>query len=47
MDKLLLAHEEAAELLGIGRTKVFQLIATGELRRARIDRSRRVTQGRS
>lgn len=43
MDKLLLAPEEAAELLGIGRTKVFQLIATGELRSVRIDRCRRVT----
>lgn len=43
MDKLLLAPEEAAELLGIGRTKIFQLIATGELRSVRIDRCRRVT----
>lgn len=43
MDKLLLAPEEAAELLGIGRTKIFQLIATGEWRSVRIDRCRRVT----
>ncbi|GAC1534656.1 MAG: hypothetical protein NVS3B12_15730 [Acidimicrobiales bacterium] len=45
MDKVPLAPEDAAELLGFRRTKVFELIATGELRSVRIDRCRRVTPG--
>ena len=45
VDKVLLAPEDAAELLGIGRTKVFQLMATGELGGEPIDRCRRVTPG--
>lgn len=42
MDKLLLTPEEAAEVLGIGRTRVFRLMATGELRSLLIGRSRRI-----
>jgi len=42
MDKLLLTPEEAAEVLGIGRTKVYSLIADGELLSVRIGKSRRV-----
>ncbi len=33
VDKLLLKPEEAAELLSIGRSKVYELIGTGELAR--------------
>lgn len=40
--KLLLTVEEAAELLGIGRTTAFALIRTGALRSVRIGRLRRV-----
>lgn len=42
MDKLLLTPEEAAEVLSIGRTKVYALIAEGELVSVRIGNSRRV-----
>jgi len=41
--KLLLTPEEAATLLGIGRTKLYRLLATGDLPSVRIDGSRRVT----
>jgi excisionase family DNA binding protein len=41
-DRLLLTPTEAADVLGIGRTKVFALIATGELKSIKIGRSRRV-----
>ncbi|HJQ76485.1 MAG TPA: helix-turn-helix domain-containing protein [Acidimicrobiia bacterium] len=40
--KLLLRPEEAAELLSIGRSKVYELIGTGELRSVRIGVSRRI-----
>lgn len=40
--KLLLRPEEAAELLSIGRSKVYELIGTGELRSVRIGASRRI-----
>ncbi len=40
--KVLLTPEEAAARLGIGRTKVFGLIANGRLRSVSIGRSRRV-----
>ncbi len=40
--KVLLTPEEAAARLGIGRTKVFDLIANGRLRSVSIGRSRRV-----
>lgn len=31
MDKLLLSVTEAAEVIGVGRTKAFELLAAGEL----------------
>ncbi len=39
---LLLRPEEAARLLGVGRTTVFELIASGALSSVRIGRLRRV-----
>jgi excisionase family DNA binding protein len=42
MNKLLLTPEEAAEVLSVGRTKLYQLISDGTLRSVRIDKSRRV-----
>ncbi len=42
VDKLLLRPEEAAELLSIGRSKVYELIGTGELVSVRIGASRRI-----
>lgn len=41
-DAILLRPEEAAHALGVGRAKVYQLIATGELRSIRIGGSRRI-----
>ena len=40
--KLLLRAEEVASVLGISRSQVFILIATGELESVTIGRSRRV-----
>jgi excisionase family DNA binding protein len=42
MDKLLLTPEEAADVLSLGRTKVYELIGTGALRSVRIGKCRRV-----
>jgi excisionase family DNA binding protein len=42
VDKLLLKPEEAAELLSIGRSKVYEMIGTGELASVRIGTSRRI-----
>jgi excisionase family DNA binding protein len=42
MDKLLLTPAEAARALGIGRTKVYELIASGALASVQIGRCRRV-----
>ena len=42
MTKLLLTVPEAAESLGISRSKLYQLIAAGAVRSIRIDGSRRV-----
>jgi excisionase family DNA binding protein len=42
MDKLLLTPAEAAHALGIGRTKLFELMASGELESVQIGHSRRV-----
>jgi excisionase family DNA binding protein len=39
---LLLTPERAAERLDLGRTKVFELIASGELESVRIGRARRI-----
>lgn len=42
---LLYRPEEAAELLGVGRTMVFELIRTGRLRSVKIGGARRITPG--
>lgn len=42
MDKLLMTAKEAADALGIGRSKVYELIAEGQLRSVRIGASRRI-----
>jgi excisionase family DNA binding protein len=41
-DKVLLRPEEVAELLGVGRTKVYELMGSGLLRSVKIGGSRRV-----
>lgn len=41
--QLLLTVEEAAEVLRVGRTTIFQLIRTGELATVQIGRLRRVS----
>jgi excisionase family DNA binding protein len=42
MDKLLLTPTEAATALGIGRSKVYELMQTGQLESVRIGACRRV-----
>ena len=42
MEKLLLTPEDAADLLSIGRSKLYELIGEGRLASVRIDASRRV-----
>ncbi len=42
MNKLLLTPEAAAEMLSISRSKIYQLLATGEVASVRIGTSRRV-----
>jgi excisionase family DNA binding protein len=42
VDRLLLRPEEVARALGVGRTLVFELIRTGELRSVKIGKSRRM-----
>lgn len=42
MEKLLLTPQEAAELLGIGRSKVYELMASGVLRSVKVGRCRRI-----
>ncbi len=42
MDKLLLTPEEAARALGIGRTKVYHLMTSGEIPSVKIGASRRI-----
>lgn len=44
MDALLLTPVQAARALGIGRTKVYELIASGRLRSVRLDGCRRITR---
>jgi excisionase family DNA binding protein len=41
--RLLLRIPEAAEALGIGRTKIYELIATGELPTIRVGRAVRIS----
>jgi excisionase family DNA binding protein len=43
MEKLLLTPEEAAEALGVGRSRVYDLMRTRQLPSVRIGKSRRVT----
>jgi excisionase family DNA binding protein len=43
MDKVLLTAEEAAEALGVGRCKVFDLIRRGVLRSVKLDGYRRIS----
>ena len=40
--RLLLRPEEVAQALGVGRSTVFQLMRSGELRSVKIGKSRRV-----
>ena len=42
MDKLLFTPSEAAAVLGIGRSKVYELLNDGHLTSVRIDRCRRI-----
>lgn len=42
MEKLLLTPSEAADLLGVGRSKVYRLLATGELPGIRVGHAVRV-----
>jgi excisionase family DNA binding protein len=42
MEKLLLTPEEAAKVLSIGRSKVYELMSGGQLASVRIGGSRRV-----
>jgi excisionase family DNA binding protein len=42
MEKLLLSPEEAAEALGVGRSRVYDLMRTRQLLSVRIGKSRRV-----
>lgn len=42
MEKLLLTAEEAGEVLGLSRTTVYALMATGALRSVKIGGARRV-----
>jgi excisionase family DNA binding protein len=43
VDKLLATTEEAAEILNVGRSTVFELMRTGRLRSVKIGRSRRIS----
>jgi excisionase family DNA binding protein len=42
-ERLLFRPEEAAQRLGIGRTKVYELMARGELRSVKIGAARRIS----
>lgn len=42
MDQLLLRPEEAARILGIGRSKLFELLAAGDLPVVRLGRVTRI-----
>jgi len=43
VDQLLFRPDEAAQRLGIGRTKVYELMARGELRSVKIGAARRIS----
>ena len=42
MEKLLLNTTEVAELLGVGRNRVYELIYSGQLASAKLGRTRRI-----
>jgi excisionase family DNA binding protein len=42
MDAILIRAEEAGKLLGLGRSKVYEMLASGELPVVRVGRSVRV-----
>jgi excisionase family DNA binding protein len=42
--RLLLTPEQAAEVLSIGRTRLYQLVATGQLPSVKLGASRRITR---
>jgi excisionase family DNA binding protein len=42
MDKLLVTPREAADVLGVGRSKVYELLRNGTLASVRIGASRRI-----
>jgi excisionase family DNA binding protein len=42
MEKLLLTAEETAEILGIGRSKVYELLRAGVIQSVRIGTCRRI-----
>jgi excisionase family DNA binding protein len=42
MEKLLLTPEEAAKVLSIGRSKIYELMSCGQLASVRIGGSRRI-----
>lgn len=42
MDQLLLTPENAAELLAVGRTKLYELLRTGAIESVRIGGARRI-----
>ncbi len=46
VDKLLLTPVEAADALGIGRSKVYELLRSGELASVRIGACRRIPADR-
>jgi excisionase family DNA binding protein len=46
MEKLLLTAEETAEVLGIGRSKVYELLRSGAIQWVRIGACRRIPGGR-
>lgn len=42
MDAFLLKPEEAAKVLGLGRSKLYELIQTGQIPSLRVGRARRI-----
>ena len=42
MEKLLLTATEAAEAIGVGRTRIYELLASGQIPSVKIGRSVRV-----
>ena len=43
MERILYTVEEVAQMLGLGRTKIYELIKLGELASVQIDRARRIS----